>query len=142
MIVAAAVGADANADADANAGAVLVVDVVPSAILPPVVVVTHGLAPQSSTSWSKGRRAITIVAAAVRADADADANANIGVIVVVVPPAIPPPVAAVEGLDRLRCATTVPPARDCLILTGIMKNGMRESRLGILFCFGKLVCGL
>ena len=65
-------------------------------------------APRYSTSWSKGQRAIAIVAAAVGADADADANANAGIVVIVVPPAIPPPVAAVKGVDRLRCATTVP----------------------------------
>ncbi len=71
-------------------------------------------------SWSKGRRAVAIIAAAVgadadadadadaNADADADADANAGVVVVVVLPVIPPPVAAVEGVDRLRCATTIP----------------------------------
>ena len=69
---------------------------------------TRGSAPRSSTSWAKGRRAIAIVAAAVGADADADADADAGVVVIVVPPAIPPPVAAVEGVDRLRRATTVP----------------------------------
>jgi hypothetical protein len=110
-IVAAAVGADTNtnADADANAGAVVVIDVVPSAIPPPIVVVTHGSAPRSSTSWLKGRRAIAIVAAAVGADANANANANAGVVVVIIPPAISPPVAAVEDVDRLRRAMTVPP---------------------------------
>ena len=69
---------------------------------------TRGLAPRSSTSWLKGRRAVAIIAAAVGADANADANADAGVLVVVVPPAIPPPVAAVEGVDRLCRMTTVP----------------------------------
>jgi hypothetical protein len=100
--------------------------------------VTRGSASPSSTSWSKGRRAVAIIPAAVGADADADANADAdadtnadadadadadanadadadadanadaGVIVVVVPPAIPPPVAAVEGVDCLRRTTTIP----------------------------------
>jgi hypothetical protein len=100
-IVAATVGV--NADADANAVIVVVVnvDVVSSA--------THGLAPQSSTSWLKGRHATVIIAATVGADANADADADAGVVVVVViPPAIPPPVAAVKGVDRLHRATTIP----------------------------------
>ena len=105
-IVAAAVGADADADADADAGVVVVI--IPSAIPPPVVIVTHGLAPRSSTSWLKGRRAVAIVAAAVGADTDANADADAGVLLVVVLPAIPPPVAAVKGVDRLRRAMTVP----------------------------------
>jgi hypothetical protein len=118
-IVAAAVGA--NADADADAGAIVLV--VPPAIPPPVVVVRHGSAPRSFTSWLKGQRAIAIIAAAVRADTDADANADAGVVLVIVPPAIPPPIAEVKGVDRLHRAMTVPLAGDCLILTGIMKNG-------------------
>ena len=48
VIIAATVRADVDADADA--GTVVVVNIIPSAIPPPVVVVTHGSAPQSSTS--------------------------------------------------------------------------------------------
>ncbi len=69
---------------------------------------TRGSAPRSSTSWAKGQRTISIVAAAVGADVDADANAGAVAVVDVVPSVIPPPVAAVEGVDRLRRATTVP----------------------------------
>ncbi len=61
--------------------------------------------------------------AAVGANANANADADVGGVVIVIPSAIPPPVAAVKGVNRLCPATTIPPAKDHLILTGIMKNG-------------------
>ena len=70
---------------------------------------TRGSAPRSSTSWAKGQRAISIVAAAVGADVDADANAGAVAVVDVVPSVIPPPVAAVEGIDRLHPMMATPP---------------------------------
>ena len=140
-IVATAVGTDVNANADA--GPVVVINVVLSAIPPPVVVVTHSLAPWSSTSWLKERRAIAIVATAVGANADDNPDANAGVVVVVVPPAIPPPIAAVEGVDRLRRVTTVP-AQPGIVSSWLELWRMVMSRVktGYFICFGKLVCGL
>jgi hypothetical protein len=97
------------------------------------------------TSWAKGQCAIAIVAAAAGANADAhaDANANAGVVVVVILPAIPPPIAAVEGVDRLRRATTIP------IRPGILSPWLKLWRMvmsriktGYLFRIGKLVCRL